>query len=203
MQKNTLCNFVQSIFDDRAPTIWNEKTTNFQLYSFRDTQNQIPEIVNRLVNMSQTNQFQNAQQQFEVKHKCIDFQNVQLGEKLRKLQQFIDEDQDAEVEEHEIISCKLDDFKYSLDDLQLAQMMMQNDNNIDFYALEAPQKIIDYQFRSAKKFFLRLLAFYILGFILPQLVAFLVGNEVMTKICCCVGITCLLCFMAIEMCQLN
>lgn len=78
--------------------------------------------------------------------------------------------------------------------------MMQNDNNIDFYALEAPQKIIDYQFRSAKKFFLRLLAFYILGFILPQLVAFLVGNETMTKICCCLGITCLLCFMAIEMC---
>ena len=80
---------------------------------------------------------------------------------------------------------------------------MQNDNNIDFYALEAPQKIIDYQFRSAKKFFLRLLAFYVLGFILPQLVAFLVGNKTMTKICCCLGITCLLFFMAVEMCQLN
>ena len=52
LQKNTLCNFVQSIFDDRAPTIWNEKTTNFQIYSFRDTQNQISEIVNRLVNIS-------------------------------------------------------------------------------------------------------------------------------------------------------
>ncbi len=44
--------------------------------------------------------------------------------------------------------------------------------NIEFYALEAPEKIIDYQFlEDYEEIFL------IFGFILPQLVALLVRNE--------------------------
>ena len=53
-------------------------------------------------------------------------------------------------------------------------MMLTNENNSDFYELEAIQKIIDFQFLRARSFFLKLFFLYTLGFILPIVVAYII-----------------------------
>lgn len=95
------------------------------------------EIVNRLLSINDSQS--DNKSRIEVKHKFIDFQQVQLGEKIKKLNEFIDDqfNQDLEITEDEIINCKLDDFKFILDDLSIAQMMLQSEVNSEFYELEA------------------------------------------------------------------
>ena len=51
---------------------------------------------------------------------------MQLGEKIRKLNEWIDDqfNDDDEISEHEVLNANLDDFKYVLDELKIAEMML-------------------------------------------------------------------------------
>ena len=45
--------------------------------------------------------------------------------------------------------------------------MIHSDNNSEFYECESAQKIIDFQFIRAKRFFSGLLILYIVGYVMP------------------------------------
>lgn len=201
---NVFCNFVQVLIDTKAPPMWNsDEGIQFAIQEFRDTTNREEEIVNRIVNIYDSQTENKAR--IEVKHKFIDFQSIQLGEKIRKLNDYIDDqfDDDDQISENEILNANLDDFKYVLDDLSIAEMMIQSEQNSEFYELEATQKIIDYQFIKARKFFLGLFLFYLICFILPCIIAYFAGTPLVTKICNCISLFSLICFGGIEICQLR
>ena len=97
----------------------------------------------------------------------------------------------------------MDDFKYILDDMRIAEMMLQPESRSEFYELEAPQKIIDFQFIKASKFFRLLFLFYVTTFIMPNIIAYFADVPLVTRICNLVSLFSLMCFLVIEICQLR
>ena len=81
--------------------------------------------------------------------------------------------------------------------------MDHSDSNNEFYECESAQKIIDFQFIKAKRFFSGLLILYIFGYIGPQLVSVIVADDFVTQICGCVSLFTLLLFFGLELCQLK
>ena len=99
----------------------------------------------------------------------MDFQRVSLGEKIRSLYEFINENsEDNDVEQ--LTKFDFKGFEYTFDDLTLAQMMHQEDCNRDFYDLDTAQQIVDAQFDKSKNFFQNLFIFYLITFILPMVI---------------------------------
>ena len=82
-------------------------------------------------------------------------------------------------------------------------MMDHSDSNNEFYECESAQKIIDFQFIKAKRFFSGLLILYIFGYIGPQLVSVIVADDFVSQICGCVSLSTLLLFFGLELCQLK
>ena len=96
----------------------------------------------------------------------MDFQKVSLGEKIRSLYEFINENsEDNDVEQ--LTKFDFKGFEYTFDDLTLAQMMLQEDCNRDFYDRDTTQQIVDAQFDKSKKFFSILFKIYMMTFIMP------------------------------------
>ena len=81
--------------------------------------------------------------------------------------------------------------------------MDHSDSNNEFYECESAQKIIDFQFIKAKRFFSGLLILYIFGYIGPQFVSVIVADDFVTQICGCVSLFTLLLFFGLELCQLK
>lgn len=161
--KNLHCNFEFTLTHDHIPTIWNESGTTIPMNKFRDPQNQNEEIVHRLANIAAD--FSQEDIKIEVRHQCVDFQKVTLGEKIRQIYMFIDLKEDCDVAIHDHF-C-LSNFQFEFDDLYLATMMHVGDKNKEFYALETVQQIVDGQFDTSKTFYKNLFIFYIATFILP------------------------------------
>lgn len=82
-------------------------------------------------------------------------------------------------------------------------MMDHSDNNSEFYECESAQKIIDFQFIKAKRFFLGLLTLYIFFYMLPQFISKMVDDELVTKICGITSLSTLMIFLCLEFCQLK
>ena len=99
----------------------------------------------------------------------MDFQKVSLGEKIRSIYEFINENSEG-IENDDTDQLTKFDFKgfeYTFDDLTLAQMMHQEDCNREFYDQDTSQQIVDAQFDKSKNFFQNLFIFYLITFILP------------------------------------
>lgn len=64
--------------------------------------------------MNMGKQQEESLSKFEVKHKYIDFQRVQLGQKIRMLNNFIDDqfNDNDQLDEIEVVTCKLNQFNY-------------------------------------------------------------------------------------------
>jgi hypothetical protein len=84
----------------------------------------------------------------EVEHHFIDFQELQIGEKLRK-------------------RALATEKRLRFDDLYYARLLASNPENREFFLKETAQKLIDLQYIQAKKVFGVLFACYCIGFCLP------------------------------------
>ena len=106
----------------------------------------------------------------------MDFQWMIIGEKMRKygelqdrIEQIRSDNQDMPQEELEELIEKEQSQKFVFDDHYLSKMMIQ-ESSIEFYLMDATQKIIDYQFETTFRFFKKLALLYIFGFLVPLLV---------------------------------
>ena len=74
----------------------------------------------------------------QILHKYIDFQLVTLGQKIRNIYEFIVENSEdfEKMDAKELTEVNLEEFEYFFDDLSLAQLMIQDDSNPNFYNIE-------------------------------------------------------------------
>lgn len=71
------------------------------------------------------------------------------------------------TEDLDKVNCSFDKFEYIFDNLDLAEIMLQEGDNKQFYELETAQQIVDAQFLKSRVFFKGLFLFYLIGFVLP------------------------------------
>jgi hypothetical protein len=99
----------------------------------------------------------------------IDFQKVIIGEKIRDIQE--------------------DGFRtIDFDDQHLAGILyIEDDAHISFYNLETIRKLVDFQFVRTKQFLERMLAFYVLGFMVPFVISLSTDHLVLLNVAytCC------------------
>ena len=95
---------------------------------------------------------ESAENNVQVQHKYVNFQKVSLGQKIRCLYDFILHNAE-DVDINTLTKFNLEEFEYIFDDLSLAQLMMQDESNSDFYNLDTVQQIVDSQFDKSQKFF--------------------------------------------------
>ena len=89
------------------------------------------------------------------------------------------EENEGKVDEEDLsklTNCSFKDFEFKFDDLVLAQMLHQEENNREFYDLETAQQIVDSQFDKSQNFFYNLFVFYLVTFITPLVVQSFIKN---------------------------
>lgn len=79
-----------------------------------------------------------AENKTQVLHKYLNFQKVTLGQKIRNLYEFILENSEdpEKMDAIELTEVNLEEFEFTFDDLTLAQLMIQDDSNPNFYNIE-------------------------------------------------------------------
>ena len=106
------------------------------MQKFRDPQNQKEEIIQRIAKMVPSEN--SDENKTQILHKYIDFQLVTLGQKIRNIYEFIVENSEdfEKMDAKELTEVNLEEFEYFFDDLSLAQLMIQDDSNPNFYNIE-------------------------------------------------------------------
>ena len=72
----------------------------------------------------------------QVQHKYVDFQKVSLGQKIRDIYDYILDNCEENDDTSLLTNFNLEDFEYTFDDLSLAQLIIQEESNSNFYNLD-------------------------------------------------------------------
>ena len=105
------CNFDSPLKSEKLPLTW---WTNKQFQNIRTIekeQDQEIEIINKLVKEQESKQ--HLDMPYEVLHSVVNFQNIQLGEKIRKINKMAEND----------AAYSLENFEYEFSELNVAEMM--------------------------------------------------------------------------------
>ena len=146
-EKEGFCN-MESPFDaDLLPVFSDQAREYLRLGKFRNFHDFENELAAQIVQRDAL-KGPERERNIEVEHHFIDFQELQIGEKLRKRGLAIEK-------------------RLRFDDLYYARLLASNPENREFFLKETAQKLIDLQYIRAKKVFVALFACYCIGFCLP------------------------------------
>lgn len=105
------------------------------------------DLVNAIVDKDKLSK-KDIEKNYEVEFSYMNFQNMIIGEKIRKKQEF-------------------GKGKLKFNNLYFANLINQNPSNQELFMKESIQKLIDFQYMTTFKFFKYLFIVYVLGFALP------------------------------------
>ena len=86
------------------------------------------------------------------------------------------------------MNCSFQKFEYVFDNLDLAQIMLQEGDNKLFYELDTAQQIVDAQFLESRTFFEGLFICYVIGFCFPFYIEMIMQDIFVSKICYSIGL---------------
>lgn len=109
----------------------------------------LPKFMKNLIGKGEVEE---EQKNVEVEHTAINFSKIIIGEKIRYIQ------------EH--------DYRHVVfNDNHLASIFwVEDEEYLSFYDLDAVRKIIDFQFVKTQKFIQWIMAFYMIGFLIPYII---------------------------------
>lgn len=123
--------------------------------------------------IKEVDQAKQGEKIYEVDHFYIDFTLMIIGEKIK------------------YVKYRKPNERYVLNDLVLADLMMIEDDNMQFYMQETVQQIIDYHWVASKRLMMLLFYMYLVFFVLPFMTILLnkdtLSHEwhiLLFKVCC-------------------
>lgn len=173
--KAQYCNFEDFILHPQLPPFATEPINHHVKDSFIDYHNAEQELLCEVIlrNPFMTWDVQKIthdeeeikKKNYEVEHSLIDFQKLIIGEKIRGIQ----EEKDYGVE---------------FNDQHLAGLLYkEGDKYLDFYKLEAVQKLVEYQFIKTKAFLGLIMKFYLIGFLIPFILSITLETPLLLNLC--------------------
>ena len=174
--QDEVCNMERFLVDDALPLKSDNEIECFQLATFSDFNKYKDEIIDYVCQRDKAKENngkpgklnllkKEVERNIAVEHTYMDFQFMIIGEKLA-----------YNLEENK-------NQKFVFDDLYLSKLMIQNEDNVEFYQQDAIQKIIDYQFVTTKKFFSTLMYCYIAFFMLPIIIIIFSDDPSINQYC--------------------